>query len=96
MRHVTKELAPLVRNELSRLEITIGGISQRSGDWVMNEARYKQYQKDLVAELNEQLGERIALSSWTQKTDEQKRRLLKEKIARAKEAVRNRIKKAAG
>jgi len=87
-RLITKSLDKDVRKELDRLLVSVGGVGRRlSEDWYLNNTKYKQYQLEVVAALNEILPEFTKMDI----DPEIKRVMLEEVISSVKKSVRTNL-----
>lgn len=87
-RKLERSLSEPVRNELDRLLVNVGGVGRRlSEDWYLNDAKYKQYQVEVAAALNDLLPRFTELDL----EPELKRVMLEEVISKIKSGIRQQI-----
>jgi hypothetical protein len=89
---VFKTLPSGIREELKKLGVGIGGITQTiDSDWHLNEKRYKDYQNEVSANLKIAIPRLTAMPTWKTMTDMMKVKLLEKAIKMSKEKARTKI-----
>jgi hypothetical protein len=90
-KRVESNLPKPVQTEMTRLKISVKGLSEHLGDWRLNEERYQQYQ-DLVVENITKDAERVLQSKfYVKSSDKFKSKRLENLVKNAKEKARQQI-----
>jgi hypothetical protein len=89
---VQKGLDKDIQTQMESLGVGVGGLSKKLGDWKLNDARYKAYQEKVKEVLNPRLREIMGRPMWSDLSNEQKIKAIRNQIDKSKEIARNKVK----
>jgi hypothetical protein len=89
-RRVAKMLSPEAQANLKELGIALG-LSRKSGDWIMNDQRYEEYQSLTAEYLGKRLDMQVNKPNWSKMSDDRKTEIINRLVADAKERARDKI-----